>query len=542
MKKSVLLMAAVVTLFSSLFISCGEKDDAEKYTPQEQFNLAVSKSYVEDSKLFTQGLAQARSQIQFSNYGESCALKVSFGDPLKQLVTSILNEEAYMNLDLSWCNSIQLETIASITDKANQLTLKANLNNVDILSVNLYEDPVNAAIYLNVPELVKRNYKVSERELGFSVKDIADTYLAQVSFLSSVPEDSVFTGFVEELMNAFISPITNVERSTEDLSAGLAGSKNVTAKYTVLTTVLDEETGEKMAESLSSTVRNSANLSAILNWIIPAANQVSGERIRVKDVINEMADEIEDSFSDMFYDTSVKLSLYVDANSKIAGMRLVGENGAEIYYAMPQVGKTFGYTCSIYDGSEPIMALNGYGTYAAGKMTGDFKLNAEGEDVVSFSTKDLDVAGMKSCKFNGAITVSPKPEMRQMVKSAIADETYLDNSVLSFIDNLNLEIRMNQKDYTSYSAELAFTDGKSDFIGFSATSNIKKPSEIVIPSTDIMVVDSDSVYDYSDLLEGVSIAAVTENLKKAKVPSEYTAPLDSIDSDMLEDIVDEYLY
>ena len=57
-----------------------------------------------------------------------------------------------------------------------------------------------------------------------------------------------------------------------------------------------------------------------------------------------------------------------------------------------------------------------------------------------------------------------------------------------------------------------------------------------------MVVDSDSIYDYSDLLEGVSIAAVTENLKKAKVPSEYTAPLDSIDSDMLEDLVDEYLY
>ena len=540
-------MKKLVTFFATLaiaavfFVSCGG-DDAKKLTPEEQFKTALSKYFVDNSKLFADGLSQIKNTVNLSNYGEDLVIGVEVGDAAQTLINAALSESD-LNLDTKWLKNVQVGVTAGLTDNAMQFNVKAGLNKTDIVSVNVYEDSTNKTIYFSIPELIKNNFKISEDEFGVSVRQLMNDYLAQVSFMSSVPEQAVFTGFIEELVNALVTSVGTVERTSEEIKAGMNGGKEVSSKYTVLSVKLNENFGSKFGSAVQNVIKTSSNFNEIANWVVPVLSKLNGRKIRVKEFTDGLAEALEDEIDDLFYynETELVLKLYVDSQSNIAGTSLVIEDEGTINVLMPQNGKNFGFALNVVEnGESPIVAWNGYGTYANGKMTGDFKLFVEGEEAVAFETKDLDITSLKSVKANGAITIHPKAEMRDASKDFLEDEFDIDYDMLSFFDNLDFTISMSQKDYNSASAELALTNGNSNFLSLTAKNTVSKPTAIKMPASDIFELNEDSIENYEDILDGITTSQIVENLKKAKVAPEYLEPIESLTGEMLGELVEDY--
>ena len=548
--KKLKFAAAILSACLMVFVSCGGGDDAKKLSAEEQFKVAVSKALVDNAKLIAHGLTETKNTVQLSNYGQDLVLSLEVGEPLQSIVNSILTSN-YLEYSTQWLKSVQVSASTGLTDNAMKVSVKAGLNNTDILSVNIFEDSKNSTIYFSIPELIKTNFKLSEQDFGFSVRQLMNDYLAQVSFYGNAPEEAVFTGFIEEIVNAIASSVNQVSRSTEELKAGLNG-KSVAANYTLLSARLNEDAGNRMASSIENVIRTSTNFNTIANWLVPVISKVEGYKIRVKDFTEEIAEEVAYLFEDLFYYSEVDLKLYVDAQSNLAGIRVDIEDEGSVLACMPQKGGNFGYTFAVAEGSADlasenihtyaIAALNGYGSYSGGKMTGDFKVYAEGEEVLSFETKALDITQLKSLKANGSLAFHPKAETREMIKDELEYELDLDSSLLSFIDNLDFSINMSQKDYSSASLGLGLTSGNSNFLSMNVKSTISKPGEIKMPSADIKTLDEDSIEDYEDILSGISTSGIVANLKKAKVAPEFITPLESLTGEMLGELVEDYLY
>ena len=547
--KKLLSFAAVLAVCSMIFLSCGS-DDSKKLEPKDQFQKAVTKTFVDNAKLVSHGLSQEGDTINLSNFGEELVIGIELGDPFQKLANAILSDN-YLELNTQWLQSVQVAVKAGLTDKAVQFNVIPGLNKTDIFSVNVYEDSTNSMVYFSIPELIKNNFKISEKDFGISAREIMDTYLTQVSFMGSVPEETVFNGFIEEVVKAFVSPIDEVSRATETIKGGFGNDKSVSAQYTVLTTTFDEEKGEDLAVAVQDIIMKSSNFNAIANWIVPVISKMSGDKIRVRDFTEEVAEIAADFLEDLFAYQDVTVSLYVDSKSTIAGILLNIDDAVVILSAMPQKGNNFGYTFAAAEYDEGLtieninatsfVSLNGYGTYAGGKMTGDFKAFYQGDEVLSFETKDLDITSLKSVKGNGSVTIHPKSDIREMAKEFLEDELDMESAWLTFADTLDLTINMAQKDYNSASLELVFTTGNTKMLAISEKYSITKPSEIKMPATDIMELNEDSIMDYEQILKGISTSTIVANLKKAKVAPEYIEPLESITGETLGSLADGLL-
>ncbi len=551
MKKGKTFVSIVMacSMLLILFMSCGG-DDSKKLEPEAQFQKAVTKTFVDNSKLVAHGLTQGADTINLSNFCEEIVIGVEIGEPFQKLANLILSSN-YLNLNTQCFQNVQVSVKAGLTENAIQFNVIPGVNNTDIFSVNVYEDSANSMVYFSIPELIKRNFKISEKDYDFSAKELMNDYLSQVSFMSSVPEEAVFTGLIEEIVKAFVAPVDEVSRTVETVKGGFGNDKSVSVQYTVLSTTFDEEKGEDLALAVQDIILKSSNFNTIANWIVPAISKLNGTKIRVREFTEEVAEIAADFVEDLFAYQDVKVSLYVDSKSTIAGIFVNLDDEVVALAVMPQKGKNFGYTVAAaeYDegitseniNSKAFVSLNGYGTYAGGKMTGNFKVFDDGEEILSFDTKDLDITSLKSIKANGSITIHPKSEMREQAKDFLEDELDMESSWLTFADTLDLTINMNQKDYNSGNLELVFSTGNTKMLTLTEKYSISKPNVIKMPSENIMDLNDDSLENYGGLLKDISTSIIVANLKKAKIAPEYIEPLESLSGELIGSLIDNYL-
>ena len=551
MKKTLLKIAVAAIIASGfLFVSCGS-DDAKKLTPEEQLKTSLTKAVVGDMKTFVAGISENQKSFDLTNFGYDTELSVTIGEAFRPIINSLLGDN-YINLNTDWFKSVQVSLKTVLTDKAMRVKVKAGLNNTDIISVDLAEDTQNSVAYLSIPELTKTSFSLKESQLGYSAKEMMNMYLDEVKFLSTVPEESVFTGFANELLDSFISPLNNVSRSKETVQAGLNDSQKVSAEYTVLSVIIDEDAGEKMAKSVSKAIKDSSNFSTIISWMNDFYSDISGERMKTGEIVNGIAEEVYDAIEDFFYYSEVSVDLFVDNKSNLAGARVNIEDEGSVYVVMPQSGKAFGYIFAVAEGdpsefnfnniaNRALFTLNGYGSYTGGKMTGDFDFTVDGEKIVSFETNALDIAGLKSAKANGSITIHPNAAAKNEIEDYMSYDLGLGDSIASLADNMSFQIDMVQKDRNSAKIALSLVNGKETYLTYGVSCVAEKPTDVSFPKSDVIALDENAYDEYENIINTIDTSAVIANLKKAKVADEYIAPLEGITTDALIDLVEDRL-
>lgn len=545
MKKHFLLVTAVA-LSLSFFVSCGGGDDADKMTEMEQFQTVIKKS----SEEFSQELTQTQdvyNSFDFNNFAENLEVSFSLGDAASDLISSIASSIA-PELSFDWLKSVSAGIDYTMKDSSLKVGAKVGVNKTDIITASVTEDTPSSTIFIQIPELFKQNFKISTRDFGFSMKDIMSSYDEAMAVLTTMPELSKFQGLYDEFLNALSDSVTQVSRSKETITAGFGDSKNISKEYTVLSINLDEKTYKSFLKNIQGIVKNSQNLSDILSWAIPYVNTYSDEKISKREFINELSEEIQDSIDyGNFEDSDMILNLYVTEKSEIAGLKLTPPDddvySGGIYFAMPKNGDKFGYSLKVVESGDletgdAVLDVQGYGTSAKGKITGDFTVNYEGDEIVSFETRDL---SYEKSLLNGTVIFSPSAALKNEISREVRNE--FGSAVSGIVSNLKYSIGFAQKDRNSAAVDFGLLDDSNKpFVTLSAKADVNtKPAKIALPTSDIVNIDEDFEYEVEDLIESLDFSKIIANLRKAKVPDEYVDLIEQVDSDTIYGILDDVL-
>ncbi|MBQ4378890.1 MAG: hypothetical protein II821_06810 [Treponema sp.] len=538
--KKVLLNVFVAVSAAFLLVSCGEKSK----TPDEQFKSVVSTSVMDTTKKVASGVNEAFSQIDFSNYGADSTISISLDKNSADLIRGIFTS-AVPGVKIDWLNSMQLSTKASIKDKSMAFSLGLGVNEVNIITLECLEDLENAVIYFHVPELLKEHFKLDAAQAGgASVKELLKIYLAEFEFLKAAPKKEVFTGFVEELLNAVLTDVSGVERSTENVKAGLNSSKTVAVDYTALDFKITPEYAKKASENIEKTINSSKNLRTIVEWVLTFATAVdpSTSSTSADEIISSIAEGLAEGVDSLADIENTVITVYADSKSNFRGAKLTAGDDGYAQYIFALNGKEFGYNVSAtekYGSSESeIFSVKGYGSYAGGKTTGDFAVFSEEEELFSFSTDNLDVEGLKNLKCNGSVTVRLTDDVRKQLKRELRYS--VDSSVLSLIDNIAFTLDMNQKSLKEAETTLSIGDGdKTKYASLKVNAKIRAADKVKVPAdaVDVLTLNENDALEYVKKIETQN---VIDSLKKAKVDEEYVELLSQFSGESLAQMLQGY--
>ncbi|WP_407426027.1 hypothetical protein [Treponema sp.] len=530
MKKVLLTMAAVLAS-ALLLISCGEKEK----TPDEQFKAVVKSSVMESTNKFAGGFRDTFKQVNLSSFGSDGKFSIELDEKTSSLIRGIITE-VIPGVDLGWLNSVQLTSSSTLKDDKAGVNLGIGVNSVNILTIECIEDLANAKIYLSMPELLKKYFVIDSKD-NYSLKETFKLYMAELKLLKTAPSEKVFTGFVEELLTALLADVSGVERSVQTLSAGLSSGKDVSADYTVLKFALTEEWCEKTGANLKKAVLASENLKAILDWALQFGEGLLYEDISSEEIAAEFADSLEELFDDLSYEDNVVVSVYADSKSHLKGSKLVVDRDS-IESKFVQKGSSFGYSLAAVERKNELFSLNGFGSYSGGKMTGDFTVYADEENLFSFSTKNFDLEGMQNLKANGSVSFTLTREMQRELKREL--RYTLDENALALIDNLTFILNMQQKDRKSAKTELVIGNGDSPYLRLKGDFKVNGGSKLTVPqeAIDIETLDEDKIME---TVREIKMDTVAANLKKAKVADEYVEAVSQLNGEAIANIVESYV-
>ncbi len=509
MKKLFTTLTAVASA-AVLFVSCG------KQTPDEQFKAAIRNGIMDSTEKIAKGVSDSLGSADFSNLAANTKTKLSLDESSIALIQGLLASQV-PGMDFSWFKSLNFDVNVGLNGNNFNEVLGIGLNDVNILTFDIIGELENSNAYFQIPELLKKYFKVDGKEMG--MQELFKIYLAEIQLIKSAPSNKVFTGFIDEILTAVLSGVKDVERTEETLTAGLVDStKKVSANYDSLLFKLNPEYANATAENVKNTIIESKNFRSILEWILPAIKDIGGEEYTYEDATHLFAENFASIFEKAADLENVSFTVYADKKSNFQGFKV--NTGFDAFKTVfTQKGKEFGFDMKVSDESAELFAIGGFGSYSGGKMTGDFEVSSNGENAVIFSTDKLDVEGLKSLKSNGAVTLRLADNYQNIMKEELRSS--LGESAVALAKNLALTIKMEQPKATEGSVEFILGDGeKASYVSLKADSKYQKGSKVEIPAESISVTsigDEESM----NLISSIKMDEICENLKKANLPEEY---------------------
>lgn len=533
--KKVLFNFAALIAAGLIFVSCGEKAK----TPDEQFKSVIRTSVMDSTNKLAKGMDETFSQIDFSNLGGDAAITISVDDTTAGIIKGLLQNEIG-DVKIDWLKSLNLSAKSTMKEQQTQLAVGVGLNGVNIFTIDCIEDIQDSKIYLRLPEVLKDYFQIDTRGAGFSLKDAAGLYFSKLKMLKSAPSKQVWTAFVDELLTAALSGVSGVERTTETLKAGIDSSKEVSADYTALSFVITPEYAELASENVQKTISESKNLRTILDWAIPILNSYLRADLSVSEVIDAFADAADDFFDDLSEIEDTSVIVYADSKSKMKGVKVVNPEGY-VQSIFTQKGNNFGYDFRAVDSDfdEEIVSVCGFGSCSGNKLTGDFKVSEEMDELFSFSLDKISLDELNQLKANGAVTFRPGKDLQKDIQRELR-YSGLDRNIIGLFENCAITLKMQQKSRTSGSFELALGDGSDkSYISLKVDSTTRKGDNISIPkeAVDVLTLDGDTAEKY---IRSIKTDEIVANLKKAKVDDEYVDKISQLNGEEIMSLIQSF--
>ena len=533
--KKVFFNIAALFFAGLIFVSCGESSK----TPDEQFKSVVRTSLMDSTNKFANGLDETFSQIDFSNLGGNATITISIDDTTAGIVKGLLQNE-FGNVKIDWLKSLSISAKSSMKNETSQLALGLGLNGVNIFTIDCIEDIQNSKIYLRLPEVLKDYFQIDAKKSGISLKDTMDLYFSKIKLLKSAPSKQVFTAFIDELLSAALSGVNGVERTKETLKAGLDASKEVSAEYTALSFAITPEYAELASKYVKTAINESKNLRSILDWAVPIINSSLLSELSVSDVIKNMSDATEEFFLSLAELENSSLIVYADSKSKMTGAKLVTSEGY-VQSIFTRKGNSFAYDMRAVDSDfdEEIISVCGFGSCSGKKITGDFKVSEDMDELFSFSVDNISLDDFNQLKANGAITLRPGKDLQRDIQRELR-YSGLDRSVVSLFENCAFTLKMQQKSRTSGASELILGDGnEKSYVSLKVDSLAKKADNITIPqdSVDVLNLAPESIENY---IRSIKTDEITANLKKANVDDEYVDKISKLNGEEIMSLIESF--
>ncbi len=435
--------------------------------------------------------------------------------------------------DVSWLNDITLANTVSFTDGKQGLLMKVLLNDNQICSLEYYLDPESQNIYMRIPELSDKYFKINLKEaaeqqaaniendiqkltpddtdVDISTDNFASAYTDSISLTTSLmsdlksfaPEASVVETQISKYGSMLFDNVTEGESSQETLTVG-----DISQDCTVYEGQVSSADAVKTATEILEASKSDSDIENLLNtW----TDTLSSDE-NLYESFTKSVDQGIDYLKDM--DTSdsdyLTTKIWVDENGRIAGRALeIQEDETTtpiLTWQMPENGSDFGYLLSIAADDTNAYSLSGSGQIENDKLNGTYELSVAGSTTAAIEVKDYDTASAKEGNLNGNYTITfPSSDA--------------DSEGASFASDFAIVLDLNSsKD--SGAVALSVESSGSTLGTLSITSGAGENIEIPDLTSLKDVYDGNNTDDMNAYAATLDYTSLLDNLAKAGVPDE----------------------
>lgn len=498
MKKTMAVCVAAalsVSAFSGTAFAAGDYASTEK------------EAWANSVKNFVSAYASSLEQYDTVLAGTNAEIRLSLDESGRSLLGFLAP------FDVSWADSVSATMKTTFKDGKEGILMTLLLNGSQICTLEYYLDPDTQDIYMRIPELSDKFFKVNlqeamqEQETEDIVSAYANSMNVSLSMISDyaalLPEAAV----VEELLNkyaAFIfDNVTETESTAETLTVG-----DVSEDCTVYEAQISAQDAIRMGTDILESARSDKEIQKIL--------EMWGESFSDGDDLYEqfllaveggLSSLQETEISEEDADT-ITTKIWVSEDGTIAGRELSDTEGSLLLtWKMPQADAQFGYELSITDpdNAENGYKLSGNGTIENDLLNGDYQIYVGDVPYVNIEVTDYDTVSAKNGEINGHYVIT-----------ALASE---EDENTAFLQNFGLTVDMASAG-TSDMIELSVTSAQSILATLSITA---EPGEgIQIPDLNTIgeVYDTANEEDMDAFAAELDLTTIIENITEAGVPED----------------------
>lgn len=442
--------------------------------------------------------------------GAKGTMTITVGDD----ILDMLEDAAGGNMKFDFLSKINLDVNVGMKDDLSQVEMGIGLNNKKIATANLLVDMANAAMYLAIPEVNATYVKLGMGAMSGnayatpgSATSVQGMMAAMAELGEALPSGDQLETIINSYLKVVLEEIDDVERTS--VKQELGGLKQ---DQTQLTVKLYQEDLLNMAKAVLTKAENDDDIKKIIEDVVKGVAEMTGETMdeaeiygQFRDAVKNALEVVEASRENLDTENYMTITVNTDSVHNVVGFaaELPGSESMGINYVSVTEGDKTAMQLIGKDADTTVFEIAGEGTVKNGKSSGTYAVVVQGEQILTFQTKNLDAKG-------GTITLKPTEDVLDEITGG---------TDLPFND-LALEITMAEGEL-----ELNVLTGKKVLLGIAVEAKETSVGSIKLPTN---FVDSNDSSAMEQWLSNAKFDVLLNNLKKAGVPSDLVDSLGSM--------------
>ena len=397
--RQILKKSAAVALGASLILS-GSSTAFAAGSYQETEKAALNK--------LTDGIPETWDTY-LENYKKSAAgsksnMTLKVEDTGRALIGALMG-----GTDVSWLQSISLDSNISIKDGVEAIVSSVLLNDNKLCDFNVYMDLANMMEYIQIPELsdsyMKAPVSSDSEENSEEAQQFLNTYMTTLSDLTSVlPDSKTLSTLLDRYGNIIIDSFE--EGSSVEESVSVDG---ISEECTAYEGIISEKSAYTIVEKVLTTAKDDEEIKALFDqW----SDDASNEENQYKDFQNLITDALDDMNRDDEGSTeneAFSSKVWVNGDGKIVGRQFGITDGTDttpvFTWKAPSEGEDSALLLELA-ADDSSFTFTGSGKTADGLLNGDYILAVNGTETVDINVENLETKPAKAGYYNGTFNIS----------------------------------------------------------------------------------------------------------------------------------------
>lgn len=415
---------------------------------------------------------------------------------------------------IEWIDSIGIDGEVIIDKKAFSIDYGYTLNSVDIAKAQCTFEYDGGNLYLSAPGLLEKSLVVEGLMDELDIDFLASEFEQFAEMLKIIPDEDVIESLANKYIKCIINAIDDVKETSQTVTVN-----GVSQKLSVYSVTIDEEDVVNIIKALMKQVRDDKQLHQIIVDVAEFAGEDGNE---IVDMLVESVDEGLQMMNstDMTANmppVDIEVKLYADGREAV-GMSVAAEDVEMSYLNVTGSGKVATELMFVTPDGE--FGFSGSGKKSGEKVDGEYSINIDGQDIVKFTTKGLDMNKLSQGDLEGSITVSLSEDIKN-ISSMFGDfGEFLDYSIV---------LTGKSEGNNAHSFDISLNNGKDELVvGLKATTRKDSKKGVTIPDKNncLVLEEGDDIDD--EIMDIFTPETLIDRLKEAGMPSKYIDLFDNI--------------
>lgn len=522
--RQILKKSAAAVLCASLILS-GSSTAFAAGSYQETEKAALNK--------LTDGIPETWDTY-LENYKKSAAgsksnMTLKVEDTGRALIGALMG-----GTDVSWLQSISLDSNISIKDGVEAIVSSVLLNDNKLCDFNVYMDLANMMEYIQIPELsdsyMKAPVSSDSEENSEEAQQFLNTYMTTLSDLTSVlPDSKTLSTLLDRYGNIIIDSFE--EGSSVEESVSVDGIREECTAYEG---IISEKSAYTIVEKVLTTAKDDEEIKALFDqW----SDDASNEENQYKDFQNLITDALDDMNRDDEGSTeneAFSSKVWVNGDGKIVGRQFGITDGTDttpvFTWKAPSEGEDSALLLELA-ADDSSFTFTGSGKTADGLLNGDYILAVNGTETVDINVENLETKPAKAGYYNGTFNISfPAAETDSSDSEAgESTEDVTDTSATDMLAGFGAVIKLtSDADADTSTLDLTVTTSGAALATLSITGSYGEGVEIPDFASLDKTYDATDDEAMTEYLTEIKWDTFLANVKAAGVPDELATQLEDV--------------